>query len=82
LNLINTFGYTSSSFGAETWNIIHRLRNGSIIRLADSQQRIILHVAAYFSIVRRNECWASLVKFSASIKTIAKLIILTFYYCI
>jgi hypothetical protein len=57
---------TASSVGAGTRMVMHRLRRGSMIRLADSQQRIILQMAAYSSIMRRNECCASLDNFSAS----------------
>jgi hypothetical protein len=59
---------TSRLVGVEMRMIMHLLLSGSIIRLEDSQQRIILQVLAYFSIVRRRACWASLVRFSASFR--------------
>lgn len=60
---------TSSTEGAATRIPRHLLLIAGITLLVELQHRIRRHVAMYFSIVRRNACWASLVRRSTSVST-------------
>ena len=48
--------FTSSVVGAATLTPKHRLRIAGMTLLVELQHKISLHVAVYFSIVRRKEC--------------------------
>ena len=61
--------YTSSIEGAGTLTPRHLLRMAGMTLLVELQHRIRRHVAMYFSIVRRNACWASFVNLSTSVNT-------------
>ena len=61
--------FTSSIVGAATLTPRQRLRMAGMTLLVELQQRIIRHVAMYFSMVLLRACWASLVSRSTSVST-------------
>lgn len=63
------FKHTSSVVGAATLTPKQRLRIAGMTLLVELQHKISRHVAVYFSIVRRKECWASFVSLSTSVNT-------------
>lgn len=63
---------TSSMLGAGIRTARHRLLIGAMTFDVELQHRINLQVAIYFSMVRRNACWASFVSLSTSVNSTTK----------
>lgn len=72
--------FTASSSKTGVRNTRQRLRIGLMIRLPDVETSMSRKFALYFSIVLRSECWASLLRRSASKMTATVAELLETYY--